>query len=405
MPIDVDALRAQLPVTNRVAYFNTGWSGPLPNPVTEAMRARQQLEAERGPASREVFIEYLELTEELRQRLATTVGAQPEEIALTQNTTEGMNIVINGQRWRRGDRIVTTTAEHSSGLVPCYHLQRRHGLDLGFVRTDAADSPDEMLAKFDAAITPGTKLVVLSHISYSTGQVFPLAQINALAHAAGARVLVDAAQGLGQLPLNLRADEVDYYAMAGHKWLLGPDGQGALFIRRDLIADLEPIYVAHAAADSLDFEGGGYHPAADTIAKFSLTPASVPLRAGINAALALYNDAGPDAVWRRIRSLAAHATEHLAQVERVSVSSPANAEHQCGLVAFRIEGLPAARVAEYLEVRAGVVARAVSEVDAVRMSTHYFNTEAEIDRAVAAVRRAAGEGIPEEVTGASLWNR
>lgn len=403
MPIDVDALRAQLPITARVAYFNTGWSGPLPDPVADAMRARLHIEAERGPASREAFVEYLELTQALRERLATTVGAQPEEIALTQNTTEGMNIVINGMPWQQGDRIVTTTAEHSSGLIPCYYLQRRHGVELGFVRTDATDSPDEMLAKFAAAITPGTKLVILSHISYSTGQVFPLAQLNALAHAAGARVLVDAAQGLGHLPLNLRADDFDYYAMAGHKWLMGPDGQGALFIRRELIVDLEPVFVAHAAAASLDFEGGGFHPAGDTIAKFSLTSTSTTLRAGMNAALALYNDAGPDAVWRRIRALAAYATERLAQIEQVQLYSPLNAEHQCGLVAFRIEGLPPSRVAEYLEVREGVVARSVAEVDAVRISAHYFNTEAEIDRAVAAVRRAAEEGIPAEVTGASLW--
>jgi L-cysteine/cystine lyase len=403
--LDIDAIRAQLPITERCAYFNTGWSGPLPDSVAEAMRARLQLEAERGPASRTAFIEYMDLTQALRQRLADTVGAQSEEIALTQNTTEGMNIVFNGLPWQRGDHIVTTTAEHSSGLIPCYYLQRRHGVDLSFVRTDASDSPDEMLAKFDAAITPGTKLVAISHISYSTGQTFPLAQINALAHAAGARVLVDAAQGLGHLPLNFRADDVDYYAMAGHKWLMGPDGHGALFIRRDLIADLEPVFVAHAAADSLDFAGGGFHPASDSIAKFALTSTSTVLRAGMNAALALYTDAGRDAVWQRICSLAAYASEQLAQVDRVRVCSPINAGYQCGLVAFRIEGLPASRVAEYLEVQEGVVTRSVSEVDVVRMSTHYFNTEAEIDRAVAAVRRAAEEGIPGEITGAPPWSR
>ena len=405
MSMNAEALRAQLPITQRLAYLNTGWSGPLPDSVVGAMRSRLQLEAERGPASREAFVAHLDITADLREQIAATVGAQPAEIALTQNTTEGMNIVINGLHWQPGDRIVTTTAEHSSGLIPCYYLQRRHGLDLSFVRTDASDSPDEMLAKFTAAIRPGTKLVVLSHISYSTGQVFPLRQINELAHEVGARVLVDAAQGLGHLPLNLTADDVDYYAMAGHKWLLGPDGQGALFIRRDLIAGLEPMFVAHAAADSLDFAGGGFHPAVDTIAKFALTSASTALRAGMHTALRLYRDAGPDAVWQRIRSLAAYASEELAQVEQVSLSSPINAEHQSGLVAFRIAGLPASRIAEYLEVREGVVARSVAEVDAVRLSTHYFNTKAELDRAVAAVRRIAREGIPSEITGASPWSR
>ncbi len=405
MCINAEVLRAQLPITQRLAYFNAGWSGPLPDSVVSAMRSRLQLEAERGPASREAFIEHLDITEALRQQIAATVGAQPAEIVLTQNTTEGMNIVINGLNWQRGDRIITTTAEHSSGLIPCYYLQRRYGLDLSFVRTTASDSPDAMLAKFAAAIIPGTKLVVLSHISYSTGQIFPLRQISELAHEVGARVLVDAAQCLGHLPLNLAANGVDYYAMAGHKWLLGPDGQGALFIRRDLIADLEPMFVAHAAADSLDFEGGGFHPAVDTIAKFTLTSASTALRVGMHAALMLYRDAGPDAAWQRIQSLAAYASEKLAQVEGVSLFSPVSPEHQSGLVAFRIAGLSASRIAEYMEVREGVVARSVAEVEAVRLSTHYFNTTTELDRAVAVIRRIAREGIPDEITGAPPWHR
>lgn len=397
--------RAQIPVTQRSAYFNSGWSGPLPIPVVDAIERTLHQERDHGPTSRVAYQAHLDQTLRLRHRLAALVGADPEEIALTRNTTEGMNIVLNGLPWQSGDVVVTTSVEHSSGLIPCFYLRQRRGVALRMVHTTAADSPGEMLEKFAAAIVPGTRLVVLSHISYSTGQIFPLAEIQRLTHSRSARLLVDGAQGLGQIPLDLHADAIDYYAMAGHKWLLGPDGQGALYVRRDLIPTLEPTAVAWHAAKTFDYTGEAFVPEREAITKFELTSVSGPLMAGMEAALAFYRAADPSAVWERIQTVAATAVTRLAAVDRVTVTSPSATGPLSGLVTFRVAGLPASRISQYLEARAGVICRAVAEMDAVRLSTHYFNTDAEIDRVVTAVTAAAVQGIPDAIDGAPLHPR
>ena len=315
---------------------------------------------------------------------------------LTQNTTEGLNIVISGLDWQAGDVVVTTTMEHSSGLVPIYYLTARHGIETRYVSPDVADPLADTLARFHDAITPGVKLIVLSHISYSTGMVLPLAEIVQRAHTVGARVLVDGAQSMGQLPLNLHGCEVDYYALPAHKWLLGPEGVGVLYVRRDLIATLEPRAVAGRAAQSFEFDGASFVPQRDNIAKFQLTTSSGPLLAGMEAALAFYAAADPRAAWDRIRALGAAAADALAAVSGVTVVSPRRPETHSGLVCFRIAARESGPIAEALQRDHGIVCRAVAEQNAVRWSLHYFNTEEEVQSAVAALARviAAGELEP-----------
>ena len=395
-------LRAQIPAASHLAYLNAGWSGPLPHPVVEAIERRLRHELERGPTTRAVFQEQLDLTLQLRQRIAALVDAHVDEILLTQNTTEGLNLVLNALPWAAGDELVTTCVEHSSGLVPAYALRDRRGVTLRFVETDASDGPGDMAEKFAAAIGPRTKLVLLSHISYSTGQIFPLPEIQSLAQRVGARVLVDGAQAVGQLPLRLHAWAADFYALPAHKWLLGPDGIGALFVRRDHIAALEPIALAGAAAQEIDFSGGGYLPQREALTKCQLTTASAPLVAGMAAAVDFYRRADPAAVWDRIRELAAITAARLAAIDTVHLISPTRREDQSGLVAFRLRGLEGPRIAEFLQAAHGVVCRGVAERDACRLSLHYFNTETEIDRAISGVRAAAQDGIPATFTGARL---
>ncbi len=405
LPLSADPwapFRAAIPATQTLHYLNSGWSGPLPTPVRDAITARLNWEWERGPTTADVFQGYLDLSHRLREQIAAALHVAPAEITLTQNTTEGINLVVNGLAWLPGDAVVTTSVEHSSGLVPCYYLQRRHGVGVRVVHTTAADSPGEMAEHFAAAITPGVKLVVLSHISYSTGQVFPLAEIQARAHAVGARVLVDGAQSFGQMPLDLRAVRADYYAVPAHKWLLGPDGMGALFVRHDLIRDLDPARVSGRAVQAYEHDGSAFVPERDLITKFELTTTSPALMAGMSAALDFYARAGPSAVWDRLRGLAGYAGDALTAIAGVRLLSPAVAAHRSGLVTFTVDGAPAGRLSVYLQIAGQVVCRGVPELDAVRLSVHYFNTEADIDAAVEVVRRAVRHGIPADIPD-HLW--
>ena len=379
------AFRSRIPATSHCIYFNSGWSGPLPSPVVEAVEGRLRREWREGPTAQAVQDELLALRERVRAQFAALIHAEAESVVLTQNTTEGMNIVISGLEWRAGDVVVTTTMEHSTGLVPVYYLAARHGVEARYVSPDVSEASADTLQRFYEAITPGVKLVVISHISYSTGLVLPLAEIVQRAHEVGARVLVDGAQSMGQLPLDLSGWEVDYYAVPAHKWLLGPDGVGALYVRRDLISSLEPRAVAGKAARSFAFDGSGFEPQRDDIAKFQLTTSSGPLLAGVEAALAFYAEAGPAAARNRIRSLGAAAADALGAVAGVTVVGPRRSETRSGLVCFRVADRECRSVAEALQRDHGIVCRAVAEQNTVRWSMHYFNTEEEVRSAVAAL--------------------
>ena len=288
-------VRAHMPVTRHYAYMNCGWSGPLSTPVIEAMQDRLTLELAQGPTTRAVLDHRLECVERLRAGAARLVGADVDEIAITGNTTGGINMAVNGLRLGPGDGVVTSSVEHSGGIVPAYYLRRR-GADLRIVPLGAADAPGEIVERFARAIDTRTRLVLLSEISYSTGQRLPLQEITALAHEHGAAVVVDGAQTAGHLPLDVHTLAVDAYAMTSHKWLCGPDGLGMLYVRRDRIPDLEPTMVGGRAAATYDFEGG-FEPEREHVTKFEVSTVSPALIAGAAAAITLYLDSGPAAVW------------------------------------------------------------------------------------------------------------
>ena len=392
-------LREQTPVLREYAYMNSGWSGPLSTPVVEAMHRRLELELEHGPTTRAVMDDSVALAGRLRELSARLLGAEADEIAITGNTTEGLNIVISGLALEPGDRIVTSSVEHGSGIVPAYYLRERRGAELEIVAVAAQDAPDAIAERFAAALSRPARLVILSEISYSTGQLLPLAEIVEAAHGAGACVVVDGAQTAGHIPIDVRASGVDCYAIPSHKWLCGPDGLGMLYVRRDLIPQIEPPKVAGRAAVSYDFEGH-FEPEREKVTKYELTTVSGALIAGTVVAIEQYLESGPAAVFDRARELYHHARRRFEDIDGVTVTSPHVEQAQTGLFCFHVEGEEAARVSAYLQREARVVCRAVREYDSVRFSLNAFNTEAEIDRAAEAVERALVEGIPEEIAAA-----
>ena len=262
-----------------------------------------------------------------------------------------------------------------------------------------ADAPGEIVERFARAIDRRTRLVLLSEISYSTGQRLPLQEITALAHAHGAAVVVDGAQTAGHLPLDVHTLAVDAYAMTSHKWLCGPDGLGMLYVRRDRIPDLEPTMVGGRAAATYDFEGG-FEPEREHVTKFEVSTVSPALIAGAAAAITLYLDSGPAAVWDRVRVLCRYAEERFDAIPDVRVVSPRAEATRSGLFLFSVPQHDAARLSTYLEQDAAVVCRSVSQLNAVRLSLHVYNTEEEIDRAAAAIGRAVADGIPQDIAAA-----
>jgi L-cysteine/cystine lyase len=226
--------RAQFPVLDRFAYLQAGSAGPLATPTIEAMRSADERNLHQGRAGAEYFQEVLVLREELRGELAELVDVEPEQVALTVSTTDGCNVVLAGLDLRPEHEIVTTTDEHF-GLIGPLHAS---GAKVVVVEPD----PERILA----AVTPQTRLLALSHVLWTTGQVLP---VHELKERSGLPILVDGAQSVGAIPVDAR--RLDFYTISGQKWLCGPEPTGAL-----VVSDPEALRVARPSY----FSQQGYQP-------------------------------------------------------------------------------------------------------------------------------------------------
>lgn len=305
-------LRSQVPAMERTTYLNAGFIGPMSNFVAKAFRDRFDLEVSLGPTTRAVSEDRMAITTRLKEAGAKMLGCDVDELAITGNTTEGVNIGVNGVEMRPGDRVVTTNIEHGGGLMPAYRL-REHGAELAFARIEAEDGPGAIVERFDEAMGDHARLVILSEISFSTTQLLPVREIVEMAHARGATVVVDGAQTAGHLPLDMHAMDVDAYAVPSHKWLCGPGGMGLLYVKRDRIPDIEPVKVSGRYAASYDYEGK-FEPKRDSVLKFEVSTMSSPAAAGMAAAMEQYLESGPQAHWDYVRWLNLEAERRMASI-------------------------------------------------------------------------------------------
>ena len=394
------AWRDDTPAMVEYAYMNSGFSGPKRRATHEAVQQRLDLELMHGSTTRRALDDRFEVAGRYREVMGRLLGgASPDEIAITGNTTEGINIITNGLEVTSGDAVVTTNVEHGSGIVPAYYLRERTGCEVVIVPIHAQDSPGQAMESFVStmgAAEGNTKLVILSEISYSTGQLLPLKAIVDETHRRGGYVLVDGAQTAGHIPIDVRESGVDFYAIPSHKWLCGPDGLGALYVREDLIPLVAPTKVSGRAAAEYDLEGG-FEPEREKITKYELTTTATALIAGTIEAAEWYLDSGPEAVFERTRELNRYADQRFSRIEGVEVVSPHHDATRTGLFCFTVDGLEAADVNAFLQQEGRVVCRSVAQFNSVRLSLHAFNTEADIDRAAEVVERAILEGIPDDV--------
>ena len=378
-------LRQEIPATQKVIYLNTGWSGPSPKIVLDQVKEWLDFENYEGPTAPHVLERRRQLQEAARQAVARLLNASHEEITLTQNTTEGINIILNGMAWRAGDELVTTNLEHSSGIVPCYYLAKRKRVKIRIADLIGASTPSLILERLEAAITSRTRLIVLGHIMYLNGLCLPLKEIQALAHGRHIPVLVDAAQSVGQMPVDMKDLGCDFYSLPGHKWLLGPDGTGALYIRQELIPQIQPFKVGHHAVASYDLQGH-WKPETRSIKKFELTTTSAPLWAGLVAAIDFLMGIGLQAIQERICILSSRAAERLGSVPGLTITSPRHPRLVSGLLSFSLAGASPQQVVTHLWEHSKIVARWVDNPPGVRLSLDFFNTEEEIEKVVDCIK-------------------
>jgi L-cysteine/cystine lyase len=354
---------------NDYVYLNTGSSGPPPYDVIEAMRAADDLCS--GPAYLEgvgLYTRQAEIATRARQAASRLVKAHPEDIALTQNTTHGMNLGTASIEWHEGDEAVSTTTEHPGCLVPLHNLARRFGVRVRLV------SPPVTVAKIEVAITPRTRLVALSHVDWTSGEVLPLSEICALARERGVLTLVDGAQSVGNIPVDAPASGADMYAFTGHKWVLGPEGMGAFYVRPG--CEIPSTNVGFLSlTDPSAFDAGGGYELREGARRFEASTMSPVLAAGFAAAAEAVHERG-EAGFEGIRHRANLLMDLLSELSRVTLRSPRPA--QSGLVSFEVGGVAAKEVAERLLEKRFVLRFIPGPRAYVRASTHLFNTEEDL---------------------------
>lgn len=367
-------LRAELPVLERAAYLNTGTFGPLPRRAVEAVIGQERTELELGRVGKAYWELVRAHRERARAALAATIGAPPETVALTHSTTEGCNIAVASLRLEPGDEIVTTDVEHFGLLGPLHASGAR--VRVARLRGRPAGEAYEAVA---AEVGAATRLLAVSHVAWSTGNVLPLARLAELARDAGAALLVDGAQSAGAIPVDVGACGADFYTISGQKWLLGPDGTGGLYVRPELTPVLAVPFVSYFGQQA--YEPDGTFVPLEGAARFDPGTVPAPALAGLVESLAFAEAAGEER-FARARDLAERCRERLAERFEV-VTDPG----QATLVTFAWPGDTAAAVTALAD--RGVIVRDIPGSGWLRVSIGFWTAEEELDRLLDGLADAA----------------
>jgi selenocysteine lyase/cysteine desulfurase len=351
---DAAVFRAQFPVLDRAAYLNAGTEGPLPRAAAQAANERIEAELAGGRCGRPYFDALMDLATRLRAAYAAVLGCQESEVALTGSTTDGVNTVLSGLDLRAGDEVLTSDEEHPGLLAPLGRARRLHGVSIRVVP----------FAEIAGEVSRATRLVACSHVSWVSGQVVNVEALKAT----GAPVLLDAAQALGAIPVDVHALGCDFYAGSGQKWLCGPEGSGALFVRAERL-------------DELTVPWPGYGSVAPDTEPLEMIPKPGAPRLdhgfppGVRSAWALASidvlaQAGWDWVHRRAAGLAAGLAGELS--ERGLEVGPRG---RSTLVSWKAAD-PEAEVARLAQ--AGFIVRSIPSRNYVRASVGAWSSEQEL---------------------------
>lgn len=374
------AVRGQFPLTPNRTYLNNGTFGPAPFAVLAALQKSSlaiNTSGEYGNSDAE------------RVQLAQFFGIKTAEFSITHNTTEGINIMAWGIPLQAGDEVILTTHEHVGNALPWLNRAKYDGIVLRAFEPKA--SQDENLNEIQKLINSKTKVIAIPHVTCTTGLVFPIQEICSLAKARGILTAIDGAHGAGTFNLDLTALGCDFYAGCFHKWMLGPSGTAFLYIREESLEKLRPVMIGGHSDTGWDMTSNpptlaGYVPAAR---RFDYGTQSKALAVGMVAATEFHAQIGKARIEARLRTLNGYVLDGLLELtDKLEILTPLEKESRISLITFRPKNITYQVCGNELG-KVGFRIRQVPEgkVNAIRVSTHVYNTKEEIDAFLASLTR------------------
>jgi selenocysteine lyase/cysteine desulfurase len=355
-------------------YLNTAALGPTPRTVLDKV-LKAWYELELNP----VMMAYANgavhvATDHAREQVAALIGCTADELLITRSATEAMSSIALGLNLDRGDRVLTTDVEHEGGSVGWEYLKRRRGINIDLVSIAPGDFDTKaIISRFEQAITDRTKVISVSHVITSTGLRMPIAEIAALAKNRGILCVVDGAQAVGGIDVDVKKLGCHAYVATGHKWLMGPKGTGFLYISKDASSLIQPVQRENGVRFVASSTGIG----------------SLPLMVGLGAAVEAMRKRGMATVEKRIIDLRDRAYAGLTKISKIQVVSPPPGPLTTALVAFKLpDSVDGRAFRDALLKKYGIVIKVAEKrwFNGNRISPHIFNTEAEIDAALKAIR-------------------
>lgn len=389
--MDIKQIRQDTPVTADYAYFDTGAAAPPPLPVLNRVKDYLNATAYQGPYLPSLRKSIYAQVEAIRHQAAAFLNAEVSEIAFTRNGSEGISLMAQGIDWQAGDEMIVPNTEILSNIAPWLRLQQRRG-----IKVVAAKANDQGVLEPEhiaGLITDKTRLLTFCSLSNATGAIQPVQALCALARQRGVLSLVNASQSLGLLATDVRALGCDFLAACGRKGLRAIEGSGVLYVRAALVSQLEPSLVGWWNSS---FDEAGELVLPESAKRFEAGCPNVPAILSLGAAIEYAQSLGMVAIERRVRELTGYAVSQLSTLPGIQLYGPQSPAGRIGLLPFNVAGRDPNQLVTILEQQGVIIeagnfmAHAIMQLYGIecmaRISLHYFNTEQEIDRAVALIR-------------------
>jgi len=362
-------VRKQLLVPENRIYLNTGSLGPCPVHIIDAMHAHtRQLEMNPvgenwGPLGNQMEL--------VRKKVADFIHADVEEIVLTRNTTEGLNLIAQSLQLSEGDEIITTTLEHGGGEVGLEFLVNTQGAVLKKIELPMpGKSVEEIVSSIEKSITSKTKLLMLSHVNTVTGSLMPFADIVKITQPKGIYLIADGAQAPGLMKVDVKALGVDVYSASGHKWLMGPKETGFLYLHKKFQEKVKPVFIASGFS--------AYSASAGT--------RNVATIIGLGLAIDFHNSIGVDKIQQRTIQIRNYCLAELKKLKGLKIISPEARSLSTGIVSFSLNSVHNTDIFNKLKEQ-DIIVKLLSQHNGIRISCHLFVSKQDIDKFTKALKQ------------------